>query len=198
MNPVTHADLLRAEHGASYLASRVAPARQEAAERFRESFETLLPPEVRDTVREIGAVAQEEGVRAFAQSVAERLGGHVRAHARFGTAVVVLERGLHVDVTTARTEYYTRPGALPTVERSSLRRDLLRRDFSINAMAAEIDPAEFGAIADPFGGLADLRDGVVRVLHPLSFVEDPTRVMRAARFEERFGFAMDDATEGLA
>ena len=224
---VTHADLLRAEHGASYLASRVAPARQEAAERFRESFETLLPPEVRDTVREIGAVAQEEGVRAFvvggfvrdmllrrrnldidivvegegiafAQRVAERLGGHVRSHARFGTAVVVLERGLRVDVTTARTEYYTRPGALPTVERSSLRRDLLRRDFSINAMAAEIDPAEFGAIADPFGGLADLGDGVVRVLHPLSFVEDPTRVMRAARFEERFGFAMDDATEGLA
>jgi tRNA nucleotidyltransferase (CCA-adding enzyme) len=224
---VTHADLLRAEHGASYLASRIAPARQAAAERFRESFETLLPPEVRDTVREIGAVAQEEGVRAFvvggfvrdmllrrrnldidivvegdgiafAHSVAERLGGHVRAHARFGTAVVVLERGLRVDVTTARTEYYTRPGALPTVERSSLRRDLLRRDFSINAMAAEIDPAEFGAIADPFGGLADLRDGVVRVLHPLSFVEDPTRVLRAARFEERFGFAMDDATEGLA
>jgi tRNA nucleotidyltransferase (CCA-adding enzyme) len=224
---VTHADLLRAEHGVSYLASRITPARQEAVERFRESFDTLLPPEVRDTVREIGAVAQEEGVRAFvvggfvrdmllrrrnldidivvegdgiafAQSVAERLGGHVRAHARFGTAAVVLQRGLHIDVTTARTEYYTRPGALPTVERSSLRRDLLRRDFSINAMAAEIDPSEFGSIADPFGGLADLRDGVVRVLHPLSFVEDPTRVMRAARFEERFGFAMDESTEGLA
>jgi tRNA nucleotidyltransferase (CCA-adding enzyme) len=224
---VTHADLLRAEHGASYLASRIAPARLEAAERFRESFEALLPLEVRGAVREIGVVAQEEGVRAFvvggfvrdmllrrrnldvdivvegdgiafAHQVADRLGGHVRAHARFGTAVVVLERGLHIDVTTARTEYYTRPGALPTVERSSLRRDLLRRDFSINAMAAEIDPAEFGSIADPFGGLADLGDGVVRVLHPLSFVEDPTRVLRAARFEERFGFSMDDATEGLA
>ncbi|HEY5516898.1 MAG TPA: CBS domain-containing protein [Coriobacteriia bacterium] len=224
---VTHADLLRAEHGASYLAARAAPARQEAAERFRESFETLLPAEVRDTVREIGAVAQEEGVRAFvvggfvrdmllrrrnldvdivvegdgiafAHRIAARLGGHVRAHARFGTAVVVLQRGLHVDVTTARTEYYTSPGALPTVERSSLRRDLLRRDFSINAMAAEIDPVEFGAISDPFGGLGDLRDGLVRVLHPLSFVEDPTRVARAARFEQRFGFAMDDATEDLA
>lgn len=224
---VTHADLLRAEHGPSYLASGLAPERGEARRRFRESFDTLLPPEVRETVLGIGVLAQDEGVRAFvvggfvrdmllarrnldvdivvegdgivfAHAIAERLGGHVRAHARFGTAVVVLERGLHVDVTSARTEYYTRPGALPTVERSSLRRDLLRRDFSINAMAAEIDPAEFGRISDPFGGLADLRDGVVRVLHPLSFVEDPTRVLRAARFERRFGFAMDEATEGLA
>ena len=224
---VTHADLLRAEHGASYLDSGAVPARVEATRLFRESFATLLPESVRDTVREIGSVAQEAGVRAFvvggfvrdmllrrrnldidvvvegdgiafANRVAIALGGHVRAHTRFGTAVVVLERGLHVDVTTARTEYYTQPGALPTVERSSLRRDLLRRDFTINAMAAEIDPAGFGEISDPFGGLADLRDGRVRVLHPLSFVEDPTRVLRAARFEQRFGFAMDEATERLA
>jgi tRNA nucleotidyltransferase (CCA-adding enzyme) len=224
---VTHADLLRAEHGAAYLSTAAVPVRQEATERFRDSFATLVPNDVRDTLLAIGALAQDEGVRAFvvggfvrdmllrrrnldvdvvvegdgiafADAVARVLGGHVRAHVRFGTAVVVLERGLHVDVTSARTEYYTRPGALPTVERSSLRQDLLRRDFSINAMAAEIDPAEFGAISDPFGGLADLAAGVVRVLHPLSFVEDATRVMRAARFEQRFGFAMDDGTEGLA
>ena len=97
-------------------------------------------------------------------------------------------RDFHVDVTSARTEYYARPGALPTVERSSLRQDLFRRDFTINAMAACIDPDCFGAIADPFGGLRDLERGVVRVLHALSFVDDPTRVLRAARFEERYGF----------
>ena len=101
-------------------------------------------------------------------------------------------------MTSARTEYYTRPGALPTVERSSLRQDLFRRDFTINAMAACINPECFGAIADPFGGLRDLERGVVRVLHTLSFVEDPTRVLRAARFERRYGFAMDPATEDLA
>jgi tRNA nucleotidyltransferase (CCA-adding enzyme) len=224
---VMHADLLRAEYGASYLSSTMVPVRREASRLFRESFETLLPSDVREIVRDVGALAQDEGVRAFivggfvrdmllrrrnldidivvegdgiafAEQVAGHLGGHARTHARFGTAVVVLDGGLHLDVTSARSEYYTHPGALPTVERSSLRRDLLRRDFSINAMAAEIDPAEFGAIADPFGGLADVRDGVVRVLHPLSFVEDPTRVLRAARFELRFGFAMDEATEGLA
>ena len=224
---VTHADLLRAEHGAQYLSAGVTSARLAATDRFRESFSTLLPGTVRDTVREIGVIAQQVGIRAFvvggfvrdmlllrrnldidvvvegdgiafANRIADAFGGHVRAHTRFGTAVMVLDRGLRVDVTTARAEYYTRPGALPTVERSSLRRDLLRRDFTINAMAAEIDPAEFGRIADPFGGLADLQNGLVRVLHPLSFVEDSTRVLRAARFEQRFGFSMEGATAGLA
>jgi tRNA nucleotidyltransferase (CCA-adding enzyme) len=224
---VTHADVLRAEHGAGYLARGTAPARQDATDTFRDSFERLLPEDVREAVRRIGSLAQDAGVRAFvvggfvrdmllrrrnldvdvvvegdgiefARRVAALLGGHVRPHARFGTAVVVLGGGQHIDVTSARTEYYARPGALPTVERSSMRQDLLRRDFTINALAAAIDPAEFGAIADPFDGLGDLRGGVVRVLHPLSFVEDATRIPRAARFEQRFGFTMDKATEQLA
>jgi tRNA nucleotidyltransferase (CCA-adding enzyme) len=84
------------------------------------------------------------------------------------------------------------------VERSSLRQDLFRRDFTINAMAACINAECFGAIADPFGGLRDLERGIVRVLHTLSFIEDPTRVLRAARFERRYGFAMDRATDELA
>lgn len=224
---VTRADVLRAEHGDAYLSGGSSVARTEAAAVFTTSFEKLLPERVREAVRTIGEIAQDAGVRAFlvggvvrdmllrranldvdvvvegdgiafAQAAAARLGGHVRAHARFGTAVVVLDRGLHVDVTSARTEYYTKPGALPTVERSSLRQDLLRRDFTINAMAVSIDPAEFGNVLDPFGGLSDLREGIVRVLHPLSFVEDPTRVLRAVRFEERFRFVMDDQTESLA
>jgi tRNA nucleotidyltransferase (CCA-adding enzyme) len=84
------------------------------------------------------------------------------------------------------------------VERSSLRQDLFRRDFTVNAMAACINPECFGMIADPFGGLRDLERGVLRVLHSLSFVEDPTRVLRAARFERRYGFKMDGASEELA
>lgn len=224
---VTRKDVLRAEHGAAYLDRGVPRERDEATGRFLESVDALLPEEVRAAIRDLGALAQDEGLRAyvvggfvrdmllgrrnldvdivvegdaiaFAESAAERLGGRVKAHMRFGTAVLVLSRHLHVDVTSARTEYYTRPGALPTVERSSLRQDLLRRDFSINAMAAAIDPVEFGAIADPFGGLRDLRRGVIRALHSLSFVEDPTRIMRAARFERRFGFVLEESTLELA
>ena len=224
---VTRKDVLRAEHGDAYLDRGLPEARGEATRRFLESVDALLPEEVRGALRQIGALAEDEGVRAyvvggfvrdmllgrpnvdvdvvvegdgiaFAELAAGRLGGRVKAHMRFGTAVLVLSRSLHLDVTSARSEYYTRPGALPTVERSSLRQDLLRRDFSINAMAASIGPAEFGEISDPFGGLRDLRRGVIRALHSLSFVEDPTRIMRAARFERRFGFTMEPSTAGLA
>jgi len=224
---VTRKDVLRAEHGDSYLDRGLPQARGEATRRFLESVDALLPEDVRGAVHSIGALAEEQGIRAyvvggfvrdmllgrrnldvdvvvegdgiaFADLAAERLGGRVKAHMRFGTAVLVLSRHLHVDVTSARTEYYTAPGALPTVERSSLRQDLLRRDFSINAMAASIDPAEFGEIADPFGGLRDLQRRSIRALHSLSFVEDPTRIMRAARFERRFGFTMEPSTAELA
>lgn len=224
---VTRKDVLRAEHGDAYLDRGLPQARGDASRRFLESVDQLLPDEISRAIRGIGEVALEQGMRAyvvggfvrdmllgrpnldvdvvvegdgiaFADSVAERLGGRVKAHMRFGTAVLVLSRTLHLDVTSARTEYYTRPGALPTVERSSLRQDLLRRDFSVNAMAACIDPDCFGAIADPFGGLRDLHRGAIRALHSLSFVEDPTRVMRAARFETRFGFTMEPSTLELA
>jgi len=224
---VTRKDVLRAEHGDAYLDRGLPQASGEAGRAFLESIEALLPEEVRGAIREVGALALEKGVRAhvvggfvrdmllrrpnldvdvvvegdgiaFAEEAARRLGGRVKAHMRFGTAVLVLSRSLHMDVTSARTEYYQRPGALPTVERSSLRQDLLRRDFSINAMAACIDPDCFGSIADPFGGLRDLQRGAIRALHSLSFVEDPTRVMRAARFETRYGFRMEPSTFALA
>ena len=146
---------------------------------------------------DVDVVIEGDGV-AFADAVAPALGARVRAHRRFGTAVLILPDGRHIDVASARTEYYARPGALPTVERSSLRQDLQRRDFSVNAMAACIDPECFGAIADPFGGLKDLASERVRVLHTLSFVEDPTRVFRAVRFESRYRFRMDPTTEDLA
>lgn len=224
---VTRKDLLRAEHGDAYLDRGMPQVHGDRALRFMESFERLLPAGAREAIGVIGTLAGERGVRAhlvggfvrdmllgrpnldvdivvegdgvaFAQEAGERLGVKVRVHRRFGTAVLVLGGDVHVDVTSARTEYYTRPGALPTVERSSLRQDLLRRDFSINAMAACIDPDCLGAIADPFGGMRDLERGVVRVLHTLSFVEDPTRVFRAARFEQRYAFRIDEQTESLA
>ena len=224
---VTRKDVLRAEHGDAYLDRRVPQASAESSQRFLSSVEDLLPEEARSALHELGAAADECDVQAyvvggfvrdmllgrpnldidvvvegdgvaFAEEAAGRLGARVRTHRRFGTAVLILSRDLHIDVASARTEYYTRPGALPTVERSSLRQDLLRRDFSINAMAACVNAECFGAVADPFGGWRDVRKGVVRVLHPLSFVEDPTRVLRAARFEERYGFRMDAHTEALA
>jgi len=224
---VTRKDLLRAEHGDEYLDRRLPKARVRSTEQFLASVASLLPEEASQALRDIGRFAEEHGLRAhavggfvrdmllgrrnldidvvvegdgvaFAQAAAEALGARVKVHRRFGTAVLVLSRDLHLDITSARTEYYTRPGALPTVERSSLRQDLFRRDFTVNAMAACVNPACFGAIADPFGGLRDLERGTLRVLHSLSFVEDPTRVLRAARFERRFGFKMDPATEDLA
>jgi tRNA nucleotidyltransferase (CCA-adding enzyme) len=224
---VTRKDLLAAEHGDEYLDRRLPRARARSTERFLASVTSLLPEEAYKALHEIGRLAEEHGLRAhavggfvrdmllgrrnldidvvvegdgvaFAEAAAGELGARVKVHRRFGTAVLVLSRTLHLDITSARTEYYTRPGALPTVERSSLRQDLFRRDFTVNAMAACVNAECFGAIADPFGGLRDLERGTLRVLHSLSFVEDPTRVLRAARFERRFGFSMDSATEGLA
>jgi tRNA nucleotidyltransferase (CCA-adding enzyme) len=99
-----------------------------------------------------------------------------------------------IDFVTARTEFYSHPSALPQVERSSIKQDLHRRDFTINTLAICLDPERFGELLDFYGGEQDLRDGVIRVLHSLSFVEDPTRMLRAARFEQRLGFHIEPRT----
>jgi tRNA nucleotidyltransferase (CCA-adding enzyme) len=134
--------------------------------------------------------------------LARELGARCHAHDKFQTAVVkgVDPRGgdLRIDVATARTEFYGSPGALPEVERSTLRHDLGRRDFTINAMATSLKAEDLGATYDFFGGYRDLRRGTVRVLHNLSFVEDPTRLLRAVRYEARLGFRMDAHTLSLA
>lgn len=98
---------------------------------------------------------------------------------------------------TARLEYYEYPAALPIVELSSLKMDLYRRDFSINTLAIHLCPPHFGKLVDFFGGQQDLKDGIIRVLHSLSFVEDPTRIIRAIRFEQRFQFKIGSQTERL-
>jgi tRNA nucleotidyltransferase (CCA-adding enzyme) len=100
----------------------------------------------------------------------------------------------HLDFVTARTEFYTEPTALPTVQQSSIKLDLHRRDFTINTLALALNPDRWGELLDFWGGLADLRGGWVRVLHSLSFVDDPTRILRAVRYEQRFGFRIEART----
>ena len=121
----------------------------------------------------------------------------VRVFQKFKTAVIIYPDGFKVDVATARTEYYETPGALPIVERSSLKMDLYRRDFSVNTLAVKVNERHFGILIDYFGSQRDIKDGRISVLHNLSFVEDPTRVFRAIRFEQRFGFKITKLTASL-
>lgn len=157
---------------------------------------------------------------ALAHRVCALYGGRVVPHKQFGTAKWLLndvntpvnevklatDLGMiattadlpaHLDFVTARTEFYTAPSALPTVESSSIKLDLVRRDFTINTLALALTPARWGELLDSFGGLHDIRDGVVRVLHSLSFVDDPTRILRAVRYEQRFGFRIGVRTGEL-
>jgi tRNA nucleotidyltransferase (CCA-adding enzyme) len=139
----------------------------------------------------------------LARRLASQLGGRMRSHARFGTAKLILDgdraRGVppSLDFVTARTEFYERPTVLPEVERSSIKQDLYRRDFTINTMAICLDRVRYGELLDFYGGERDLKEGRIRVLHNLSFVEDPTRILRAVRFEQRLGFVIEARTAEL-
>ncbi|MDR1490377.1 MAG: CBS domain-containing protein [Desulfovibrio sp.] len=137
----------------------------------------------------------------FAEKLAELLDGRVRAHQKFKTAVVSYKdesgRDAHLDVATARLEYYEYPGALPTVELSSIKMDLYRRDFTINALAIQLNSDRFGILVDPFGAQRDMKERTIAILHSLSFVEDPTRILRAVRFEKRFNFRISPQAERL-
>ena len=143
-------------------------------------------------------IAVEGDAIALAQALADELGGRVRPHEKFGTAVVVYDGEERVDVVTARTEFYESPAALPTVEHATIREDLFRRDFTINAMAVSLKGADYGRLVDPFGGRPDLEARAIRVLHNLSFIDDPTRIFRAIRYENRYGLRMEPHTERLA
>jgi len=145
---------------------------------------------------DIDLVVEGDGI-AFASELASKLKGRIRSHRKFKTAVVILPDGQRIDVATARLEYYEHPAALPTVELSSIKMDLFRRDFSINALAIELNPGKFGRLVDFFDGQKDMKEKVIRVLHSLSFIEDPTRILRAIRFEQRFNFRIGAQTERL-
>ncbi|MBI2267774.1 MAG: CCA tRNA nucleotidyltransferase, partial [Armatimonadetes bacterium] len=145
---------------------------------------------------DLDVVVEGDGI-FFAEKLASALDGRVRSHHQFGTAIVFLPDGQKIDVASARAEFYARPAAMPEVASSSIKQDLYRRDFTVNAMALKLNSQDFGRLVDFFGGLRDLQHGVIRVLHNLSFIEDPTRAFRAVRFEQRHHFRMEGHTESL-
>jgi tRNA nucleotidyltransferase (CCA-adding enzyme) len=180
--------------------------RIEGMERMLPALEGLEPAylvggAVRDLLR--GAepadidIAVEGDARSVGRAVAERLGSDAREYERFGTATVETPTSTY-NFATTRQETYDEPGALPRVAPATLAEDLGRRDFAINAMAVGLTGDDLGHLYDPFGGVADLEAGLVRVLHERSFLDDPTRLLRALRYATRLGFALDPETERLA
>nr|WP_321466217.1 CBS domain-containing protein [uncultured Desulfobulbus sp.] len=145
---------------------------------------------------DIDIVIEGDGIR-FAKYLADKHRGIVHPHEKFGTATVIFPDQTRIDVATARLEYYEHPAAKPTVENSSIKLDLYRRDFTINAMAIHLNPGRFGALVDYFNCQNDLKERRIQVLHNLSFVEDPTRIFRAIRFEGRLDFTITRHTEKL-
>lgn len=191
------------------------------------SLESVLPQELLELLRLTGRIAEEASAAAFVVGGAVRdallgrqsldidvvvEGDAMRVvdgltpyavkkpvlNPAFGTATVPLRDGFHIDVATARTETYKAPGALPEVENASINEDLRRRDFTINCVAASLDPSGFGSIIDPLQGLKDIEIGLIRILHDGSFVDDPTRIVRGIKYANRFRFAYDDRTLELA
>lgn len=145
---------------------------------------------------DIDIVVEGDGIR-LAEEFEKRHPSRIRTHKKFGTAIILFSDGLKVDVATARLEVYDSPAALPTVERGSIMADLYRRDFTINTLAIQLRPGAFGELIDYFGGVKDIKEKAIRVLHNLSFVEDPTRVFRAIRFEQRLKFQIGKHTQNL-
>ncbi|MDQ3890780.1 MAG: CBS domain-containing protein [Actinomycetota bacterium] len=178
---------------------RVFEAVQAVGEQFEGVY--LVGGAVRDVLMgepnfDVDIAVEGDGI-TFARALATVLGARVVPHEKFATAVVKYDGG-RVDVATTRTEFYDSPAALPRVEHASIRQDLFRRDFTINAMAVSLKGDDFGRLVDYFGGVRDLESGTVRVLHNLSFIDDPTRIFRAIRYENRHGFRMDAHTLALA
>jgi tRNA nucleotidyltransferase (CCA-adding enzyme) len=199
---------------------------EEKGQVVRDLLERKIPKRIQKVLEQGGRVAQRMGFRAFivggfvrdlllgienldvdlviegdgiefATELARQLKGELKRHRGFGTATIVLPDGFKLDVATSRSEFYPRPAALPQVKPAPLSEDLARRDFTVNTMAIDINPSNFGLLIDFFGGQEDMRQRKVRVLHPRSFIEDPTRVFRAIRFEQRYGFQIGKETEKL-
>lgn len=134
----------------------------------------------------------------LAKAFVDKYGGELITHEIFHTATIILNQDLSIDIVTARREFYRYPGALPVVENGSIYDDLYRRDFSINSMAILLNKCNYGKLIDYFGGIQDLEYGRIRILHNLSFIEDPTRILRAIRFESRLGFKIEYNSQGFA
>lgn len=223
---ITKKDLLEALHGRSYssLAEKKGLPSKNQVKFFLNEF---FPDEILENIKLLGKLAEQMNSRAYlvggvvrdlflkvpnldldivvegdaiklAEGFSKEREVRVYSYRRFGTATVILPDGFHLDFATARREFYKRPGALPEVEQANLKEDLMRRDFTINTLAISLNPSDFGQLFDFFQGYKDMKDGLVRVLHPFSFIEDPTRILRAVRFEQKYGFELDGKTEELA
>lgn len=184
-----------------------------------------LPPELLHLLQETGRAAASKGERTYlaggtvrdlllgrpgadldlvvegkairlARQVAKMHGWEIKTHPRFGTATLH-QANFKLDLVTARSEIYTHPGALPEVKEGAILTDLARRDFTINAMAISLNPEDFGVLLDPHDGRADLNSKLIRILHPGSFADDPTRILRALRYEQRLSFRLEEETEKL-
>jgi len=133
---------------------------------------------------------------SLAKKLAGDTGAKLTVHERFGTAKLIYPE-FSLDLATARSETYSRPGALPSVKPGSLKDDLIRRDFSINAMALHVNPKQYGQLVDLYGGQKDIEHRLIRILHSKSFIDDATRILRAIRYEWRLGFRLEAETKKL-
>jgi tRNA nucleotidyltransferase (CCA-adding enzyme) len=221
---INRTDVLRSVYDSLFLKPR-RPGRAVAVN-LSKKINALIPAGIVRLMKKIGAMSNASGFPAFVvggmvrdilmgkrnldldiviegdaiklgNALAAELGATIVVHRKFGTCSLYTKDKLKIDLATARKESYARPAALPTVEFSSLKDDLVRRDFTVNAMAVSINKESFGRLIDFFGGRADLYRGRIRVMHDGSFIDDPTRIFRAVRFESRFSFAIDRHTEEL-
>jgi tRNA nucleotidyltransferase (CCA-adding enzyme) len=138
-------------------------------------------------------VIEQDGI-GVAEILSQKLNAKLIRHRRFGTATLMLGHRHKIDISTARKEQYPYPASLPHVSPGTLKDDLFRRDFTVNALAVAVNGHSFGALIDYYGGQNDLRDRTIRILHEESFVDDPTRILRGIRFEQRFDFTIEPKT----
>jgi tRNA nucleotidyltransferase (CCA-adding enzyme) len=221
---ISRTDVLRSVHSALYSGPKV--VEKKVIVNLSKKMDQCFPKKIMGLLRRIGRLANSSGYTAFVvgglvrdlllgcknldldiviegsaidfgKLLSKDLGGKLVVHRKFGTCTVFMKDRMKIDLATARKEVYEKPAALPTVEFSSLKNDLIRRDFIINAMAISLNKGNFGQLIDFFGGESDLAHGRIRALHDKSFIDDPTRIFRAVRFEQRLGFAIDKHTEEL-
>jgi tRNA nucleotidyltransferase (CCA-adding enzyme) len=221
---VTRKDLLRALHGDQYLNQKIILNEKATGKSIAELIKEYFRSEVYDAVKEIGKIANRLNMKAYlvggivrdiflhvenfdidiviegdgiqlALEASQHFKCPYKVHSKFGTATLYLNAGFNLDIATSRMEYYEKPATLPLVVKSNIRQDLYRRDFTINTMAISLNSDSWGKLLDYFGGMEDVINGRIRILHSMSFIEDPTRIFRAIRFEQRLGFGMEENTE---
>jgi len=221
---INRTDVLRNVHEELFSKPKL-PEKRVVSNLFKK-MAAILPKDAVALLKKIGSKSNEAGFKAFVVGglvrdtmlavknldldiviegnaikighiLAKEIGASLVAHKRFGTCSLFVPSGLKIDMATARKEVYEKPAALPTVEFSSLKDDLIRRDFTINAMALSLNKGSFGQLIDFFEGEKDLAQGRIRIMHEKSFIDDPTRIFRAVRFEQRFGFTIEPETARL-